>query len=320
MRVVVVGATGTLGPHVVRLLLDRGHDVVGTTTTAGKRQQLEQMGVEAVVVDVLEREQTAAALAKTRPDAVVNLATRLPAAGPRRIRDMTATNRLRREGTSNLLAGALPADVRRYVSESMVFVYGYGRQREPAAESQPPARGQSAGLQEVTDALAEGESLVAEATAAGHLEGVSLRFGLFHSPEAVTTQEMARLVGDRRFPLIGGGEAVHSWIALEDAATAVALAVESESPSDVYNVVDDLPVRLAEYVTEISRLLDAKSPRSVPSWIVRPFASYTTTFLADVQLPVSNALLKRELDWRPSLPTYREALAPLGVAGDQSRA
>ena len=196
----------------------------------------------------------------------------------------------------------------------MVFIYGFGRQRRPAGEDQPPARAQAEGLQRVTDALVAAESQVAAASAQGRIEGVSLRFGLFHSATAASTLQMARLIERRRLPLVGGGEAIHSWISLEDAAAAVTVALEGDAPGGAFNVVDDEPVRFADYAGEIARLRRAKPPRSVPTSIVRPFASYAAAFLGEVQLPVSNARITDELGWRPSFPTYREALAPLATA------
>lgn len=319
MKVLVVGATGALGPDVIEALVERGHVVVGTTTSTEKQPLLRELGAEAVVADILDLQSAHDVVNQVMPEALVNLATRLPAAGPRRIRDMRATNRLRRQGTANLLGAAERAGVRRYVGESMIFIYGYGRQEQPATETQEPARRQASGLQEVTDALIAADSQLGEASARGAIEGVSLRFGLFHSAEATTTQEMARQIERRRFPLIGGGEAIHSWVSPQDAATAVTLALEADAPSGVYNVVDDQPVRFADYAGEIARLRGAKAPRVVPSWMVRPFASYVTTFLADVQLPVSNARVKQELGWSPTQPTYREALAPLGDVNPKER-
>lgn len=310
MKTLVAGATGALGLQLVRVLLERDHTVVGTSTTEGGCSRLRDLGAQASLGDVLDKEQIKGVVDRAAPDAVVHLATRLPKAGPRRLRDMRTTNLLRRVGNANLVSAAENADVDRYVGESMMFIYGYVQQKEKAVENQRPADGQSSGLQEVTEALVASESQIADASARGTLEGVSLRFGLLHSAEAGSTREMARLIDRRRFPLIGGGKAIHSWIALKDAALATALVVESDSPSSIYNVVDDEPVRFNDYVAEIVRLRGAKAPRTMPSWLVRPFASYATAFLADVELPVSNSRIKAELNWRPTFPTYREALAP----------
>jgi nucleoside-diphosphate-sugar epimerase len=125
---------------------------------------------------------------------------------------------------------------------------------------------------------------------------------------------MVRLIQKGRFPLIGGGHSVLSWIALEDAASAVARAVESPSPEAVYNVVDDEPVSFADYASEMANHLRAKSPGKVPKWLVRPFASYATVFMDDVRLPVSNARLKRDFNWQPAFPIYRSVLATLPAA------
>jgi nucleoside-diphosphate-sugar epimerase len=146
MKVAVVGATGTLGPHAVRALIARGHQVLGVTTMQTKQPTLEALGADSAVADLLDEATISAVLERARPEAVVNLATRIPAKGPMRTSHMRATNRLRGEGTRNLLAAARKAEVRRYVSESMIFIYGFGQHAEPVEESQEAGHGQTAGL------------------------------------------------------------------------------------------------------------------------------------------------------------------------------
>lgn len=311
MKVLVVGATGALGPHVCRDLLGRGFDVVASTTKKGNREMIESWGAAATVVDVLDRNATKRAVSAAAPDVVVNLATRIPAAGPTRVSHMDATNRLRREGSGNLLAASIEAGAKRYVSESMIFIYGYGVHSTPVSETDELAPESKRGLQGIVDALRENEQRLEAASSSGQIETVSLRFGLLHSPHSESTKRMATLVSKGRLPLISGGNAVHSWVALEDAAQAVGLAVEAKAPALTYNVVDDLPVRFSDYVAELCRTTDSKTPRSLPGWVLRPFASYAVTFLGDVQLPVTNGLLSRQLDWQPRYPTYRSVFEAL---------
>lgn len=308
----VAGASGAIGPPVVRELLHRGHEVVAATATPAKRARLEQLGASAIVADLLEPDALRLALAETSPEAVVNMASKWRG-NPIRVSQVRPANEMRERGTRNLLAAATAAGVRRYVSESMIFIYGYGRHSRPVTEEQPPGRERRGGLQAVIDAVASSEQQVREATERGSIEGVSLRFGLFHGRHAPTTSMMFDLVRRRRMPLIGDGSAVHSWIELEDAARAVADALERAPADSVYNVVDDTPVSIRDYLAEIVRLTGARAPRRVPYWLVRPFASYLAAAFGRPVLPVSNEKLKRELVWRPSYPSYREALAPVAA-------
>ena len=307
MRVLVSGATGAIGPLVVRELLGRGHTVVGLTTSADKAPALERAGASAVVGNLFDAPALARVVAAARPEAVVNVATRFPAR-PLRTAQLEPANELREHGTRNLLAAAIAAGARRYVSESMIFIYGYGAHDAPLTEDAPVGHAAARGLQRVIDALAASERQVREAAAAGRIEGVCLRFGLFHGLYAPSTHAMLDAVRRRALPLIDHGRAVHSWIDVEDAAMAVVTALERAPSGSVFNVVDDEPVSWAAYVAELGRRAGAPPPRSVPSWLLRPLLDYLAAF-GTVRLPVSNARLRRELGWQPRFATYREALA-----------
>lgn len=314
MDALVVGATGAIGPHVVAALLDAGHSVTGSTTRAERLGAIKDLGARAVVLDSLDPESARSAVAEVGPEAIVDVSTRLPAAGPRRSSDMRATNRLRREGTGNLLAAARAAGSRRFVKESMMFVYGFGTYPEPVTESQPIGVEQRRGFREVCGAMADAERQVAAATRAGEVEGVTMRFGLFHGASAPSSRAMADLVARRRVPLLGGGGALHSWIAIEDAAAAVALAVGATDPAPAYNVADDEPVRFRDYLGELARVLDAPPPRSLPGWLARPVMGYATRFMSGVEVSLSNELLRTDLGWQPEWPSYRDVLASLGAS------
>jgi nucleoside-diphosphate-sugar epimerase len=310
MRVLVAGASGAIGPPVVRELLGRGHEVVAMTATPSKRAALEELGASAIVGDLLDADSLGEALAEAEPEGVVNMASKWRG-NPVRFSQVRPANEMRERGTRNLLSAAIASGAQRYVSESMIFIYGYGRHSQPVTEQRPPGSERSRGLQAVIDALVSSERQVREATESGSIEGVSLRFGLFHGPHAPTSQMMFDLIKRRRMPLIGDGSAVHSWIELEDAARAVADALERAPAGNAYNVVDDTPVAIREYLGEIARLIGSKPPRRVPYWLIRPAASYLAVAFGRPVLPVANRKLKDELGWRPAYPSYREALAPL---------
>lgn len=311
LRVFVAGASGALGSQVVPELRRRGHEVVGMTRSEARRASLETLGARTAVADALEGEAVGRAVREAEPEAVVSLLTSLPRSGPRRLKHLEPTNRLRDEGTRNLLTASVAAGARRFVGESIIAVYGYSGGREPAIEDDPPAQEVHPALQRTVDATAAGERHVREATEAGLIEGLSLRFGFYHGAAAPSTRNMVRMVRRRMLPLIDGGHAVHSWIELGDAARAVADGLERAMPGSVYNVVDDEPVEFRDYLGEMARIARAKPPVSIPYALARPAMPYAATFLSRARIAASNARLKRELGWRPQSPTYREALAAL---------
>jgi nucleoside-diphosphate-sugar epimerase len=312
LRVLVAGATGTVGSHVVGELVGRGHKVVGITRSDSKRRALQAMGADAIVADALDATEVKRAAHHVAPEGVVSLLTSLPKTGPRRVKHLEQTNRLRDKGTKNLLAAATAAGARRFVGESIIAIYGYGDRTGPATEDDPPGRERDAGLRRTVEATVAGERHVREATEAGRIEGVSLRFGFYHGPGAPSTRYLFRMVRRRMLPTIGGGHAVHSWIELEDAARAVADALERGQPGAAYNVVDDEPVQIRDYLAELARIARAKPPLDIPFALARPAMPYAAMFLSRARIPASNERLKRELGWWPRSPTYREALAPLG--------
>ena len=311
MRILVAGATGAVGAPVVQELRARGHEVVGMTRSGSRRASLEGQGAQAVIADALEARAVGRAVREAEPEGVVSLLTSLPRTGPRRLRDLEPTNRLREEGTRNLVNAAVAAGARRFLGESIIAIYGYGPRATPATEDDPPARESHAGVRRAVEAAATGERHVKAATEAGDIEGVSVRFGFYHGPRAPNSRFMLRMARRRMLPLIGGGHAVHSWIELADAATAVADCLERGRPASVYNVVDDEPVEFGDYLTELARIGGGKPPLNVPYGIARLAMPYAALFLSRAELPASNERIKRDLGWRPQCPTYREALAPL---------
>jgi nucleoside-diphosphate-sugar epimerase len=309
MNIFVAGASGAAGLPTVRELIARGHRLVAMTSSESKRGLLADLGAEPVVVDAFDADGLARAVAAARPDAVVNLLTRIPPM-PLRAKHFNPTNELRTRGTRNLLEAAVAAGARRFVSESFFTVYGLGPFDRPRTEDDPVGREGNGGLQVVIDAVATSEAQVRAATDEGRLEGVSLRFGAFHGPDAPSTATMVELVRRRRVPIIGQRGALMSMIELTDAARAVADAAQGGRPG-VYNVVDDEPVTLDAYVGEMARLLGAPPPRHVPLGLMRVVAPFLARVMGATSVPVSNARITYELGWRPRFTDYREVLAPL---------
>lgn len=314
MRVFVAGATGTLGREVVRELVARDHEVTGMTRTESKRSALEALGARPAVADALDQDSVTRTIADAEPEGVVSILTSLPRTGPLRGRDVKPTNRLRDHGIRNVLEAAVGAGARRFVGESIIAIYGYSV-ASPAREDDPRGQERKRHLRHAIDAIIAGERHVREATDAGRIEGVSLRFGFYHGPRAPNSRYLLQMVRRRRMPLIGNGRGVHSWIEVTDAARAVADALERAAPASVYNVVDDEPVEFRSYLGEMARLAGAAPPRRLPYWLAAPVIPYGAMFLGRSRVAASNEKLKRELGWEPRYPTYREALAAL-TSGD----
>ena len=305
MKVFVAGATGVVGIPTVRALRAAGHDVVGTTRSEGKSAKLEALGAGVAVVDVLDGAALREAVASAAPDAIVQLLTSLPDV-PARLSHFRETNRLRREGTRNLIGAAEASDVKRYASESIVFSYGMEDAARVHTEDDATVRSMP-GVAERDDVLAALASLEDQVLGYG---GIVLRMGLYYGPEAGSTLASVKLMRRGMFMMPGGGHGVGSWIHVDDAASASVAALERGTRGEVYNVVDDEPVALRDYSAEMARVVGARPPRSIPVAISRLAAPYLTTALTTT-MRASNEKAKRELGWSPRYPTYREGLATL---------
>jgi nucleoside-diphosphate-sugar epimerase len=305
MKVVVAGASGALGPHAVRALVAAGHEVTAMTRTPGKRRSLEELGATPALADVLDAGAVKDRLLETKPEVVVDLLTALPEGGPRRVGDLEATNIVRTEGARNLMAAARAAGARRYVAESYLLIYGYGDHggRELDEDAPPaPRRGASRAYQRPIEALATKERT---ALSSG-LEGVVLRFANFYGPGA-DTETLVRLLRARRLPIVRSSSFT-SWIQVDDAAQAVVAAVERGRPGAVYNVADDEPVTLADFLTTLAEQARAPRPLTVPAFLLRLVIPYLTKVLVDSSFRLSNARAKSELQWSPRFPSFREGL------------
>lgn len=305
MKVLVAGGSGTIGRPLTERLVARGHEVEAMTRSAGKREAIERLGARAVVADALDRDAVRAAVAASRPEAIVHQLTALPPAGPLRLSHMDATNRLRTEGTDHLVDAARACGVRRIVGQSIVFIYGYrDHGAQPIDETRPPEVGGRfdsvlAPLRYMEDRLLRTEGL----------EGVALRYGIFYSADSPSVQTMARMLRRRMMRLPGGGAGVSPFIHLDDAAEATVLALEDAPAGRAYNVVDDEPASWKDFVGEVARRHGTPPPGSVPLGIARLALPYAAHFMARVRLPVSNARARDDLGWAPAHPTYREGLA-----------
>ncbi|MFF4891965.1 NAD-dependent epimerase/dehydratase family protein [Micromonospora chersina] len=300
MRVLLAGASGAIGTPLTRQLLAAGHQVIGISRSQSNAERLRSAGAEAVVADVLNRENLLAAVRDVRADAVVH---ELTALGTTKMGEaLQGTNALRTTGTANLLAAAWAVGAHRFVTQSIVLGYGY-RDHGPRVitEDDPFAEPVSGKLGEAVAAMGSAEKQV---FSADEMEGVALRYGFFYGHDRMTNM-MVNLVRKRRLPVPSSG-GFANFIYLEDAAAATVAALEKGRAGQAYNIVDDEPVRWGDYLDTLAAAFGARRPWRVPSWMLRPIpyahAMMTTSMRA------SNAKAKRELGWAPAVPTYREGI------------
>jgi nucleoside-diphosphate-sugar epimerase len=307
MKVLIAGASGALGIPLVRALIASNHQVIGLTRTPGNARELSALGAQPVVADAMDRDGLLRAVDGLYADAVVHALTALKKT-PLHHRDMYQTNALREVGTANLLAAARAVGARTFVAESMTMGYGYGNWGEQVLTEEcpfaPPGRSQE--LERHLAGFRALERQIFEATEAGWIEGISLRFGAFYGPTSI--QPIIQMMRRRSLPLPDGGRAVMSWIYIEDAAAAIVAALERGKPGQAYNIVDDEPVRVRDFFALLARQSHTPMPFSLPAWVMRLAAPYGTDFLATT-MRVSNARAVRELGWQPvAAPTYREGI------------
>ena len=314
MRVLVAGATGAIGKQLVPRLVKAGHEVHGMTHRGSKQAMLRELGAAPVVADALDPDQVAEAVARARPDVIVHQLTAIGTIDPRHFdRDFALTNRLRTEGTDHLLSAGQAAGVRQFVAQSN-GAFAYARTgRALKGEEDPldpvPARewrAMAAAIRHLEEAV----------LGADWTEGMVLRYGAFYGPgtSLASGGEQFELVRKGKFPLVGDGGGVWSFIHVADAAEATVAAVE-QGGRGIYNVVDDDPAPVAEWLPALAQLLDAKKPMRVPRFIGRLFAGEVGVVMMTELRGASNAKAKRELGWRPEHPSWRQGF----MARDQSR-
>jgi nucleoside-diphosphate-sugar epimerase len=302
MRVFVAGATGAIGRPLVPKLLEAGHEVTGMTRSEESASRLRESGAGAVVCDVFDEALVREAMASAAPDVVVHQLTALP--DRMDLRDDTTyhgTNRLRTEGTRILLEAAPGA--RRFVAQSIAFGYAPGGERVKD-EDAPLMLGAEGHFGEAVEAVAELERAV---TGAEGLEGVVLRYGFFYGPATYYAPDgsTAEEVRKRRLPIVGRGDGVFSFIHVDDAAEATVAAVERGDPG-IYNVVDDEPAPMRDWLPVYAEALGAKPPRRVPKLLARLVAGKEAVAFATALPAASNARAKRELGWEPRHPSWRQ--------------
>ncbi|MEX2107861.1 MAG: NAD(P)-dependent oxidoreductase [Solirubrobacterales bacterium] len=304
MKVFIAGASGAIGRPLVRQLVAAGHEVTGTTRREERAEEIRAAGGTAVVCDVLDLPALEAAVKAAGPEVVVNQLTSLPEDfNPKKI-DYAPTNRVREEGGGNLMKAALAAGARRYVTQSIAFIYApegdwvKDEEARPFEDAPPPFdEGERAMLAHEREVLGtEG------------IEGVVLRYGQFYGPGTYYTPvsgSIAKQVEKRMLPVIGPGTGMASFIHVEDAASATVAALDHGAPG-IYNVTDDEPAPASEWLPVYVEALGAKPPRHVPTWLARLVGGKMAVQFGVHLRGASNAKAKRELGWSPRYSSWRQ--------------
>jgi 2-alkyl-3-oxoalkanoate reductase len=318
MKIFLAGGSGAIGKRLVPLLVASGHEVVASTTSEGKLGALGEAGAAGVVLDVLDRNAVMAAVMRAEPDVVIHQATALAELGSLRNLDkaFAHTNRIRTEGTDHLLEAARAAGARRFIAQSFT---GWPNEKKGKmikteedpldADPLPPAR-------ETMVAIRHLEKVVTEAR---DIEGVVLRYGGFYGPGTSLDKDgpHAEAVRKRRFPIVGEGTGVWSFIHIEDVAEATALAVERGAPG-LYNIVDDDPAPVCEWLPVLAEAVGAPPPRHAPVWLGRVLAGSLAVSMMTEMRGSSNAKAKRELRWAPRYSSWRQGFS--GLASEPAKA
>jgi len=312
VKVFVAGASGAIGRPLVPQLLAAGHEVTGMTRRKENAALIRAAGAKAVVCDVFDAATLESAVVEAAPEVVIHELTALPPRLDLKSKDALApTNRLRREGTRNLIAAAKAAGARRLIAESIAF---YVPEGDWVKSEDAPAFGEAPEpFGEAGRAL---EDLERQVTRAEGMEGIVLRYGSFYGPGTVYESEgwMTEGFHKRRMPIVGKGTGTFSFIHVADAASATVAAVERGEPG-VYNVVDDEPAPMSEWAPVFAAAVGAKKPHRVSVWLARLVAGSTVATMATEMRGASNAKAKRQLGWRPRYASWRQGFADPAARG-----
>jgi nucleoside-diphosphate-sugar epimerase len=307
MRIFVAGASGAIGRRLVPMLVEAGHDVTGMVRSERSAGAVRALDADVAFADALDRQAVLRAVRDAGPDVVVHELTSL---GTGEIdplhfdRTFEATNRLRTLGTDHLLEGARAAGARRFIAQSYAG-WPFAREGGPVKDEDAPlATDLPKAVRPSVDAILHVERAVTGAT---DLEGLVLRYGGFYGPgtSLALGEPQVEMVRKRRFPIVGDGGGVWSFLHIEDAAGATVAAIERGAPG-IYHVVDDEPAPVSVWLPELARVLGAPPPRRIPAWVARPIIGEHGVVMMTEIRGASNAKAKRELGWTPRVGSWRQ--------------
>lgn len=313
MRVLIAGATGAVGVPIAKELLSTGHQVSGIVRDDRGAEKMHSLGADAVHADVLDRDALLRAVEGLSFDAVVHELTALKKP-PVRFGDMAATNDLRTRGTTHLLEAAHTVGAGRFVTQSIVFGYGYGDHGdEPINESSPFGTKPGDKLDPIISAMASAEQQAFDDPA---VDGIALRYGLFYGHDICTMRELLRR---RRLPVTSSTGTL-ALIHHDDAASATVAALRHGRADTAYNVVDDVPVTWRDYITTVADATATPPPRSLPGWLVRAVAPYAGLMMTELSMKVANTKARDELHWEPRYPSCSEGIRAAAAAATAENA
>jgi nucleoside-diphosphate-sugar epimerase len=305
MRVLGAGASGAIGRRLVPMLVERGHEVIGTARSGGKESLLRGLGAEPAVMDALDAQQVRATVIDAKPDVVIHQLTAIGGSPDLKHFDryFAATNKLRTKGTDHLLAAARQAGVRRFVAQ------GYAGWPNPRTGG--PVKDERDGL-DPDPTVHSRQSLAAmrhleSAVTGAPMEGVVLRYGSLYGPGNAIGRggEILTMLHKRQLPIVGGGGGIWSHIHVDDAARATVLATELDGISGVYNIVDDDPAPVREWLPYLARVVGAPKPLRIPAWLARPLLGEHGISMMTKVRGSSNAKAHAELGWTLTYPSWR---------------
>lgn len=304
MKLFIAGATGVLGKRVVKRLIAGGHQVTGLSRSAANHAWLKEQGAEPRDGDLFDQEQMIKLVVGC--EGVLHLATAIPNKSRPTLADWALNDRIRREGTQNLIAAALHNQCQLYVQQSITFLYG--DQQGAWVDETTPIMSQPGG---VLQSAVDMEQMVNAAAQQHNLPAVILRFGTFYSYDSAQTQNMLSLTRKGWFPVIGDGQAYWNMINVDDAANAVVQTVNNypQVLSHTFNICDDEPVPYGDLVAYLAQTLGARKPMRLPVFLANLLLGSGTVRFLLASVRGRNQLAKEKLGWRPQYPTHREGFA-----------
>ncbi len=306
MRIFVAGASGAVGKRLVPLLVGAGYQVTATTRTPGKANALRAQGANPVVLDGLNKDDVMKAVESSRPDVIVHQMTAIVSVSNlKRLDDeFIPTNRLRTEGTEHLLTAARTAGVQKIVVQSYTGWPNERRGGRIKTEDDPLDANPPKGMTRIMAAIRALESMVGEAQ---DITGIVLRYGSFYGPGTSIAEdgEIVEMVRRRKFPLVGNGAGIWSFLHIDDAALATRLAIE-HGPAGIFNIVDDDPAEVSAWLPVLAQAIGAPPPRRVPAWLARLIIGDAGISMMTEARGSSNAKAKRVLQWQPWYASWRE--------------
>ena len=313
MKVLVAGATGAMGKQLLPRLVAAGHDVTGITRSEAKLDLIRSLGARGVVADVLDPDDVARVVAQAEPEVIIHQLTALSGDFDLRHFDrfFAMTNRLRTEALDHFLAAGRATGVKRFIAQSYAGWPSTRTLGDVTSEDDPLDPHPSPAMRESHDAIRYLEHAV---TSADWVEGIVLRYGGFYGPDTGMTAggDQLQLIRERKFPVVGDGGGVWSFVHIADAAEATVAAVTRGRPG-IYNIVDDEPAPVAEWLPAAASAAGARPPRHVPRWIGRLAAGEAAVFMMTEIRGASNQKAKRELGWEPRHPSWREGFAEVAA-------